>query len=31
MIGRLNWYAFEKYEETKGIKFQKMSDMSFLG
>jgi hypothetical protein len=24
MIRRLNWYAFERYEETKGIKFKKI-------
>ena len=27
---RLSWYAFDRYEETKGIKLRKWSDMPFL-
>jgi hypothetical protein len=26
----LSWYAFDRYEETKGIELNKMMDISFL-
>ena len=29
IIVRLHWYAFDRYEETKGIKLQKMVGHAF--
>jgi hypothetical protein len=31
IIIRLSWYAFDRYEETKGIKLRKPSGITFLG